>query len=416
MELTMFAKDRIYCDKCGTAIIPEMYNTTGSECRCGEFLQTTVFPALINKIQNPTENSEKSDFNGASCFFHDSRKAETPCDLCGRFICKLCTIQIGDKKLCPTCIASHTNRDRSRFHRRINIKEDHLRLATRTGSKNYRNFYLKDIQGFLIRKTSTGHLTLLTLISILLFSLSIAFTSQGILQTASIIVSCIIFPFAIYSLAFVQTCKFYIKTASGLTHLSPISRLKDAMKLLNQISPKIISIQGEFDKASLITNSHSPLPPVQIDKRYVDNYNGWAHIATAVTLQLSSITSIFHIISKSSPIPIFLVIGFQFLVGGIASVRQSSKRLPYEMTIIPWVAIALGSLSSISAFIILENSLLPTLSTVTSWPNQDDIWFFSTILQSAVAGITGLMGLGVTISWRKNRDKLTLKEQSEDVS
>ena len=40
----------------------------------------------------------------AGCFFHTHSRAENVCNVCGRFVCSLCTIAYGAQKLCPDCI------------------------------------------------------------------------------------------------------------------------------------------------------------------------------------------------------------------------------------------------------------------------------------------------------------------------
>jgi hypothetical protein len=69
-------------------------------------VHVTVFPALTRggaaglppeRVQSDTE---------AACFFHPQNRAASPCDLCGRFVCRLCEIQADSKIFCPECFAS----------------------------------------------------------------------------------------------------------------------------------------------------------------------------------------------------------------------------------------------------------------------------------------------------------------------
>lgn len=41
----------------------------------------------------------------AACFFHPEKRAERNCEHCGRFICALCDLPIGSRRLCPTCVS-----------------------------------------------------------------------------------------------------------------------------------------------------------------------------------------------------------------------------------------------------------------------------------------------------------------------
>lgn len=40
------------------------------------------------------------------CFFHAENRAEAVCEECGRLLCPVCAINLGGKKICPTCISS----------------------------------------------------------------------------------------------------------------------------------------------------------------------------------------------------------------------------------------------------------------------------------------------------------------------
>jgi hypothetical protein len=42
----------------------------------------------------------------ATCFFHPQKRAQVPCDACGRFLCALCDCEFGDQHLCPACLES----------------------------------------------------------------------------------------------------------------------------------------------------------------------------------------------------------------------------------------------------------------------------------------------------------------------
>src|SRR6185369_11464514 len=38
------------------------------------------------------------------CFFHPKKQAVVPCDECGRFLCGLCNVELGNRNICPGCI------------------------------------------------------------------------------------------------------------------------------------------------------------------------------------------------------------------------------------------------------------------------------------------------------------------------
>jgi hypothetical protein len=38
------------------------------------------------------------------CFYHPDKRAVVPCHECGRFLCALCDIQLGETHICPACL------------------------------------------------------------------------------------------------------------------------------------------------------------------------------------------------------------------------------------------------------------------------------------------------------------------------
>lgn len=41
----------------------------------------------------------------AVCYFHSRYRATTPCDSCGRFLCEICAIRVGNRQLCAECLS-----------------------------------------------------------------------------------------------------------------------------------------------------------------------------------------------------------------------------------------------------------------------------------------------------------------------
>ena len=63
------------------------------------------FPALYQSPENRSESTQGALPEEASCFFHTQNRAEHVCEACGRFLCPVCTVNFGGRKLCPSCIA-----------------------------------------------------------------------------------------------------------------------------------------------------------------------------------------------------------------------------------------------------------------------------------------------------------------------
>lgn len=63
-----------------------------------------IFPAFWAQ-RAASSSSDQSMIEGdAGCFFHPAKKAAVTCERCGRFICALCTVEIGAEALCPACL------------------------------------------------------------------------------------------------------------------------------------------------------------------------------------------------------------------------------------------------------------------------------------------------------------------------
>lgn len=47
----------------------------------------------------------------ATCFYHGENQAETVCEGCGRFVCAVCAVDFGGRRICPPCIAAARETD-----------------------------------------------------------------------------------------------------------------------------------------------------------------------------------------------------------------------------------------------------------------------------------------------------------------
>ncbi|HPG29836.1 MAG TPA: hypothetical protein PKY81_05115 [bacterium] len=100
----------IFCEKCGRQFVscnkinfgdiePELFTCKS----CGKNHSFIFYPALNAKIKTAESGLKIENENEASCFFHNQKKADKICSVCGRFICSLCSIEINGKILCPLC-------------------------------------------------------------------------------------------------------------------------------------------------------------------------------------------------------------------------------------------------------------------------------------------------------------------------
>jgi hypothetical protein len=75
---------------------------------CRRAFSVTLFPALFREAERGRAGEPVVDGTEAACFFHASRKAVVACETCGRFLCELCDLPVGDRHTCPACLEGRT--------------------------------------------------------------------------------------------------------------------------------------------------------------------------------------------------------------------------------------------------------------------------------------------------------------------
>ncbi len=73
---------------------------------CGHETSVLPYPACFAPDLVITAADLRREEDDASCFYHESKKAVQSCSQCGRFVCALCSVQVGNDVLCPGCIVS----------------------------------------------------------------------------------------------------------------------------------------------------------------------------------------------------------------------------------------------------------------------------------------------------------------------
>jgi hypothetical protein len=93
-----------FCPLCKRLLGPEFWNSGQFQVcpGCSSQVMTTAFPAITTPAG--TSSIVPCEPGESSCFFHSNNRAETICDECGRFLCGLCSVSFGKRKLCPDCI------------------------------------------------------------------------------------------------------------------------------------------------------------------------------------------------------------------------------------------------------------------------------------------------------------------------
>jgi len=96
------------CPECGFELKPYFLESPDYRpCHvCGHETSVLPYPACFAAGQVITQADLRREEEDASCFYHESKKAVHSCSQCGRFVCALCSAQIGEEILCPSCVVS----------------------------------------------------------------------------------------------------------------------------------------------------------------------------------------------------------------------------------------------------------------------------------------------------------------------
>ncbi len=96
---------RLDCTRCGTplpggALVAGQWSCGG----CAAALEVWAFPALWQGPAAATPGEALSVEGEAACFYHPHKRAAVVCDGCGRYLCALCDVPLGDAHYCPGCL------------------------------------------------------------------------------------------------------------------------------------------------------------------------------------------------------------------------------------------------------------------------------------------------------------------------
>jgi len=87
--------------------LPDRALANGDQARCGlcgTENQVRVFPAALRPAA--TVRPETALDGEATCFDHPAKRAVAACRHCGRFVCQLCSVELGDEIWCPSCVTA----------------------------------------------------------------------------------------------------------------------------------------------------------------------------------------------------------------------------------------------------------------------------------------------------------------------
>jgi hypothetical protein len=98
---------------------------------CGAAHQVKIFPAALREA--PSHQSETAAEGDATCFDHPASRAAASCAQCGRFVCRLCVVELMGNPYCPSCIAVGVSKVSGRGVAPSRIAYDSIALTAAVG-------------------------------------------------------------------------------------------------------------------------------------------------------------------------------------------------------------------------------------------------------------------------------------------
>lgn len=120
----------VLCLSCGGHLPADFENADGfAPCpNCQNRVRVFAFPAL-RRMGTSTAAAPAIESGEASCFYHPAKQALVTCDTCGRFLCALCDVDIGQSHCCPACLESGKRKGKLEVVQNRSVLYDGLALA-----------------------------------------------------------------------------------------------------------------------------------------------------------------------------------------------------------------------------------------------------------------------------------------------
>jgi hypothetical protein len=130
------------------------------------------------------------------------------------------------------------------------LGDDHLLVIRSSGySEDYKRFYFRDIQAFVIRRTDSGRVVNAVFGVLAVPPLIAALTTSGGWLVFWFIVTAFFLLLLLLNTLYGPTCVTHLRTAVQTEELASLGRLPRARKVLARLRPLIAQAQGELNPA-----------------------------------------------------------------------------------------------------------------------------------------------------------------------
>jgi hypothetical protein len=142
---------------------------------------------------------------------------------------------------------------------RLWLGRDHLlAVEAQWYAEDYRRFYFRDIQAFIVRKTTRGRTTNLVLAFPAILFLAMALSTTGGLQVFWGILSGVLVLFLLANTLAGPTCVCQLQTAVQTEEMPSLQRLRRARKVTARVRPFIIAAQGQLTPEEIAARLGQP--------------------------------------------------------------------------------------------------------------------------------------------------------------
>ncbi len=298
---------------------------------------------------------------------------------------------------------------------RLWLAADHLLAVDYTiASEEYRRFYFRDIEAFIVRRTAQRQVWNWILLALLLLTAGpffVAWRSEG---SGGFLITTLIFA-AFWSICLLvntlrgPTCQTHIRTAVQLEQLPSLSRLPVARRVLRLLQPLIIEAQGAATSEELAaapwmaaTTPVGPASAVRSEPKPPRADRGYLHGALfGLLIAEAALTAVAYFFGDE-PISIFSLLA---MLGGCvicvtALIRQGETDLSAAVRGLAKVALGYYALKSVIGFVYMMIFAVrnPGTPMVTGLEMVDEPGFSEVALGSAGLGAAiGLIGLIVLL-------------------
>lgn len=289
------------------------------------------------------------------------------------------------------------------------LGEDHLLyVQSNRFFEDYRRYYLRDIQAFILMRT--GPVSLWTYA---MGAVAVAFLAPGLLfnfhKTFLWISGGVFLLIALYTMALGPTCSCYIQTAVSRQQLRSVQWLRTAEKMLTILQPHIEQAQGPMTAEMAATPAEPSAPPAQVIVPPLPSVKqpdtGWVYVLLFLLLLLDAVHSYLSLSVKGT---VMNVAGWTILVAEMACMIWLALRFRRFQIPTPIRALVISALILIAGLTYTANILAtferqrhqdftPATLLVEDYPGYVPLH----IVAAAADGLLAAAGLLLIVRYRR---------------